>query len=129
MPQVLMDLDSNKAVEETQLTSAKTALHYTFSILQKSWLVIHEGTVTVDLNLHLLTLDTKRDFVKCRLEQIHAIRPIENRSRHRSLIQKEGVEITFLHPDKIVLYAFDCCFIEDTRLLKKGSPNQFVSSL
>jgi hypothetical protein len=103
MPQVLVDLESSKAVEETLLTSAKTALHYTFSILQKSWLFVREGTVTMDLNLHLLTLDTKQDFIKCRLEQIHTIRPIEKRSRRRSLAQKEGIEITFLHPDKIVL--------------------------
>ena len=85
MPRVLADLDASKAVEETILTSAKTALHYTFSILQKSWLFVREGTVTVDLNLHLLTLDTKQDFIKCRLEQIKAIQHIPNRSRRRSL--------------------------------------------
>lgn len=104
---MLADLTANLSMQEVSIKQVKTTLHYVFPIIRRFDLfLLQEGTITIDINSHLLLIDTKKDVVKCRLEQVETLTHLPPSNR-KILKGKEGLTITFHHPDKILLYVND----------------------
>ena len=94
-------------MQEVPIKQAKSTLKHEFNIILQSGFSLHEGIMKVDINYYLLLIDTKKEVVKCRLEQVDRIVHLPP-SRKKQLKGRRGAKISFHHPDNILLWDWVC---------------------